>query len=352
MMRKIVILFILVFVTTGMFALKVMSLSGEGSTLKEGEKLYLYAGSNYPSDSTYVKDGKFRFSLKGMQARECSLVRGNDEKQANMLVYLDNCDTYIKIGAGTYESFHNTFMEAEVLGNPTHVKVQEVNDLIFRNTDHTKDPMQSPEFVAKLKEACSRADMSSAYILGKYCSIASGLGFMSDVKRCYENLSDDVKSSVPGENLREGVEKYVSLSVGFEAKDFTLDNVDGKAIGMKQYLKGKKLVLLDFWASWCGPCRKEGENIKAIYQDFHDQGFDVLGISLDSKKEAWLKGIQEEGYKWEQVSDLLGFKSPVCKAYDVNGIPALFLLDGDGKVIGKNLRGDDLRKKVAEYLNR
>ena len=95
-----------------------------------------------------------------------------------------------------------------------------------------------------------------------------------------------------------------------------------------------------------------GENIKAIYQDFHDQGFDVLGISLDSKKEAWLKGIQEEGYKWEQVSDLLGFKSPVCKAYDVNGIPALFLLDGDGKVIGKNLRGDDLRKKVAEYLNR
>lgn len=121
---------------------------------------------------------------------------------------------------------------------------------------------------------------------------------------------------------------------------------------MKQYLKGKKLVLLDFWASWCGPCRKEGENIKAIYQDFHDQGFDVLGISLDSKKEAWLKGIQEEGYKWEQVSDLLGFKSPVCKAYDVNGIPALFLLDGDGKVIGKNLRGDDLRKKVAEYLNR
>ena len=77
-----------------------------------------------------------------------------------------------------------------------------------------------------------------------------------------------------------------------------------------------------------------------------------MTICKSAEKEVWLKGIQEEGYKWVRASDLLGFKSPVCKAYDVNGIPALFLLDGDGKVIGKNLRGDDLRKKVAEYLNR
>ena len=139
-----------------------MSLSGEGVALKEGEKLYLYAGERTPSDSAFVKGGKFRFALKGIKPRECSLMRADDPQYANMLLYLDNCPSYVKIGAGTYKSFNNTFMEAEVAGNPTHLEVQEVNDMIFKNTDNSKNPMDSPEFIAKLKEACGRADMAAA----------------------------------------------------------------------------------------------------------------------------------------------------------------------------------------------
>lgn len=120
--------------------------------------------------------------------------------------------------------------------------------------------------------------------------------------------------------------------MGYEAKDFTLSMPEGKVVSLKEYVKGKKIVLLDFWASWCAPCRKEGENVKAIYADFKDKGFDVLGISLDTDKAKWQKAIEEEGYEWAQVSDLLGFKSPICKQYDINGIPALFLLDGNGKI--------------------
>ena len=348
-MRKTIFILSLVLTAMSLRAQTKMSLSGEGSTLKEGEKLYLYAGERTPSDSVFVKGGKFSFALKGIAPRECSLMRADDEQHANMLLYLDNCPTYVKIGADTYKSFNNTFMEAEVMGNPTHLKVQEVNDMIFKNTDHSKNPMDSPEFIAKLKEACGRADMAAAYVLSKYASVASHAGIISEVKACYDRMPEAVKASIPGKDLGEQIQKYLNVSVGYEAKDFTLSTPEGKVVSLKEYVKGKKIVLLDFWASWCAPCRKEGENVKAIYADFKDKGFDVLGVSLDTDKAKWQKAIEEEGYEWAQVSDLLGFKSPICKQYDINGIPALFLLDGNGKIIATGLRGDDMRKKVAEY---
>lgn len=346
-MKKTMMVLLLAFTVTCAMAQSVMSLTGESTALKDGEKLYLFAGGNEPKDSATVKNGKFAFSLKGISPCECCLWRVDDSAHANMLLYLDNCATHVTILPTTYQSFHNTFMNAEVTGNATHTKVQEVNDMVFKCKEN-EDPM-GPAFIEKLKTVCKTPDMAAAYILCKYCSVVSAKGFVSDVKDCYDKMSEDVKSSVPGKELHKQLEVYVAQSVGNEATDFTLNDVNGKAVDMKQYLKGKRLVLIDFWASWCGPCRKEGINIKAIYHDFHNKGFDVLGVSLDTKKDAWIKGIKEERYQWKQVSDLLGFQSPVCKSYAVNGIPALFLLDESGKVVAKNLRGNDLRKKVSEY---
>ena len=132
------------------------------------------------------------------------------------------------------------------------------------------------------------------------------------------------------------------------APDFTLNTPEEKPLSMYEYVKGKKLVLIDFWASWCGPCRKEGENVKAIYADYKDKGFDVLGVSLDNKLEAWKKAIEDDGIQWGQVSDLKGWATPMTKLYDFNGIPYLVLVDGEGRIVAKNLRGEALRTKVAE----
>ena len=150
--------------------------------------------------------------------------------------------------------------------------------------------------------------------------------------------------------LRKFREDYRAASAYTQGKPFAggeVYNLQGDTLRLGT--TPGRYTLIDFWASWCAPCRKEGENVKAIYADFKDKGFDVLGVSLDTDKAKWQKAIEEEGYEWAQVSDLLGFKSPICKQYDINGIPALFLLDGNGKIIATGLRGDDMRKKVAEY---
>lgn len=137
-----------------------------------------------------------------------------------------------------------------------------------------------------------------------------------------------------------------------KAPDFTMNDSEGKAVSLYEYIKGKKCVLIDFWASWCAPCRAEGKNVKAIYADYKDKGFTVLGVSMDTKEPMWRKAMTEEAYPWTQVSDLKGFKSTVCELFGFKAIPALYLIDGEGNVLAVNLRGEALRNKIAETLSK
>lgn len=161
-------------------------------------------------------------------------------------------------------------------------------------------------------------------------------------------MSPEVLATEAGQEMKKQYAALANLGIGAVAPDFTLNTPEGKPVTMSEYVKGKKLVLIDFWASWCGPCRKEGENVKAIYADYHDKGFDVLGVSLDNNLEAWKKAIKDDGIVWGQVSDLKGWESPMPELYNFSGIPHLVLVDGEGRIVAKNLRGEALRAKVAE----
>ena len=138
------------------------------------------------------------------------------------------------------------------------------------------------------------------------------------------------------------------ITIGQEAPDFTLPDVDGKPVSLNSF-RGK-YVLVDFWASWCGPCRQENPNIVATYNQFKDKNFTILGVSLDQDKKAWLKAINDDGLVWKQISDLKFWNSEAATLYQVQAIPFNVLIDRNGKVIAKELRGPDLRNKLAEVL--
>ncbi len=150
-------------------------------------------------------------------------------------------------------------------------------------------------------------------------------------------------------SLQERVVALEKVAIGKVAPDFTMNDTEGNPVKLSDIV-GPKLLLMDFWAAWCGPCRAENPNVVKVYNEFHDKGFDVLGVSLDSNREDWLKAISDDQLTWHHVSDLKYWENEAAQLYAVNAIPANFLLDSEGVIIAKNLRGDDLRKKVAELL--
>lgn len=140
------------------------------------------------------------------------------------------------------------------------------------------------------------------------------------------------------------------LSVGAVAPDFTLPDTNGVNVALSSF-RGK-VVVVDFWASWCRPCRQENPNMVRLYKDFHDKGFEILGVSLDGDRTSWMDAIHKDGLYWTQVSDLKRWQCAAAQQYNVQGIPFTVLLDRDGKIVAKGLRGNELRQKVQELLGK
>lgn len=180
-----------------------------------------------------------------------------------------------------------------------------------------------------------------------------GGGYIADAsveEPLFNKLSNSVKESEEGKAFVRRLEKAKKLAIGQVAPLFAQPDTSGKMVALSDY-KGK-YVLVDFWASWCGPCRAENPNVLKAYDKYKDQNFTVLGVSVDAEKakDAWLKAIKDDGMPWTQVSELKGWDNTAADLYDVHAIPQNYLVDPNGKIIAKNIRGKELHETLEKLL--
>lgn len=184
----------------------------------------------------------------------------------------------------------------------------------------------------------------SAYYLSFYC-LAWG---KANTKELYTKLSPENQKNEFGIAISKFIKLNKNTNVGEDFADFELPSVDGNAIRLSS-LKGK-YILLDFWAAWCGPCRRENPNLVILYNKYKEKGFAVFGVSLDKSTAAWKKAIADDKLPWLNVNDLKGYENDAVLTYGIYEIPTNFLIDPSGKIIAKNLRGEELNKKLKELI--
>jgi len=191
----------------------------------------------------------------------------------------------------------------------------------------------------------AKSNPNSYYAPVALFSTAANDKTVTVAEQVFKTMSPQIQATDAGKTIQEFIKAHYRLKIGAAAPDFTQVNVDGKPVTLSSF-KGK-VVLIDFWASWCSPCRQEIPNIVNQYKQYKDKGFEIISVSLDNSRAKWLLALKQEGMSWPQLSDLKGESNAVARLYGVSAIPATFLVDKDGKLLSTGLRGEELNKKLA-----
>lgn len=370
-------LFILALLPLSVFAQsESFTVKGTVGKLNSPSKVYLSYRQNKTviTDSASIKNGMFELKGQVSNPVKAKLVLDHAGKGLQSLRTPDFVELYLEKGVVSLTSKDSVY-NAVVVGSVVNDDNRKLTEKLAAAKNKMKVMMaeyyaapdekkKSKEFqdetekrynaitkeIQEIESAFIRDNPNSYVSLDIIKNTGGSIPNVEVLDSLFKSLTETIRNSSAGKELSERIDKLKLVAVGAIAPDFTQMTPENQPVKLSDF-KGK-YVLIDFWASWCGPCRAENPNVVKVYNQYKDNGFTVLGISLDNEKgrDAWLKAINKDQLTWTQVSDLKGWYNEVAALYSVKAVPQNFLIDPNGKIIAKNLRGEELAAKLKEII--